>query len=46
MVRHCVTFGQVIFKWGQVKTEIYLPTGKVDFFPALKLYSNYTQISI
>ena len=30
MMRHCFPFGQVIFKWGQVKTEIYLPAGQVD----------------
>ena len=46
MVRHCVPFEQVIFKWGQVKTEITCPLGKWIFFPTLKLYSNYSQISI
>jgi len=37
MIRYCVPLGQVILKWGQVKTEIYLPTGQVsfNFFPAL-----------
>ena len=34
----CVPFWQVIFKWGQVETEIYLPCGQEDFnffpFPA------------
>lgn len=34
----CVPFRQVIFKWGQVETEIYLPCGQEDFnffpFPA------------
>ena len=28
----CVPFWQVIFKWGQVETEIYLPCGQVQFF--------------
>ena len=27
----CVPFRQVIFKWGQVETEIYLPCGQEDF---------------
>ena len=34
---------QVIFEWVQVKTEIYWPTGQMDFtlflFPALELIS-------
>ena len=34
----CAPFRQVIFKWGQVETEIYLPCGQEDFnffpFPA------------
>ena len=27
----CVPFGQGIYKWGQVKTEIYLPPGQEGF---------------
>ena len=29
-MRHCVPFGEETFKWGQVKTKIYSPTGQVD----------------
>jgi len=25
MIKHCVPLGQVVFKWEQVKTKIYLP---------------------
>ena len=34
----CVPFRQVIFKWEQVETEIYLPCGQEDFnfFPSLQ----------
>ena len=34
----CVPFRQVIFKRGQVETEIYLPCGQEDFnfFPSLQ----------
>ena len=31
MIRHFVPFGQVIFRCGQVETEIYLLTEQVDF---------------
>ena len=27
---HCVPLGQEIFKFGQVKNEMFLPTGQVD----------------
>ena len=42
IMRHCVP-RQEIFKWGQVKTEIHLPTKKVDliFFSALVLINEY-----
>ena len=40
MVRHCVPFGKVIFKWRQVKTQLKFtcPLRNWIFFPALKLF--------
>ena len=41
IMRYCVP-RQEIFKWGQVKTEIHLPTKEVDLiFSALVLINEY-----